>query len=63
MKNIQHVETVTSHCKQFERPITSQLQVNYLQRLCRALGFTFKVILYSSATNINLYMGYMYEVN
>ena len=36
-KNIQHVETcVASHRKQFEHPITSQSQVNYLQRLCRA---------------------------
>ena len=29
--NIQHVETsVASHCKQFERPIESQSQVNYM---------------------------------
>ena len=30
-ENIQHVETsVASHCKQFERPIASTSQINYL---------------------------------
>ena len=37
-KNVQHVETsVASHCKQFERPIASQPQVNYVQRVYGAL--------------------------
>ena len=37
-QNIQHVETsVASHHKQFERPIASQLRVNYVQRVYGAL--------------------------
>ena len=36
-QNFQHVETfVVSNQEQFKCPIRSQLQVDYLQRLCRA---------------------------
>ena len=37
--NIQHVETFgASHHNRFECQIASQLQINHVQRLCRALG-------------------------
>ena len=42
IQNIQNVETfAASHRNQLESPITSQSQVNYLQRLCRALMWTY----------------------
>ena len=42
IQNIQNDETfAASHRNQLESPITSQSQVNYLQRLCRALMWTY----------------------
>ena len=46
------IETsVASHCKQFESPIRCQSQVNYFQRLCRALRTTY-VYMYVSFNRI-----------
>ena len=56
-QNIQQVETsIVSHREQFESPISSPLQVDYLQNVDRALDCTFYVHVEISVF-IALYLG------